>query len=726
MAEMKESLFTYLAQRHFDLMPAAVRARFDDYAKTGSFNGNMKSWLKEHMDPNGNNKVLPDLTTTITDIEDWKKLYMSCQKALQKMYKSKTYGTGYGSPYAPAVTGFIDRWFNTDGLKLFTQSKATSKTKTIFENLGVFLQNNSAKLKSVLVTSYLKDSVFNDTSYEKFCSDLQSDKFNDKQEFRDKVQSIIQYIQTHIEPGSPEVPEGWPFNVGFNMTGGAVDVTAQELKPILGLEPNPADNLEPEADKWYEISDLDPYRVNLFKQDYINFFDELLTNKTVREKFLEKVSDDSAISQALRDAIARTDYENKESDNYVPPMPEDEKNIIQIIQKWKNDTYENHFRRFFDHNRGARIFYSPHSQNIMKAFDKAGIKPTDGIDGILSKKGDAKLLSVINGNPQTKKHFDWFTKKMEAIKEEMPDAFEGALRNGDQLRKVVMRIITTTIPADKEKAKTALEVLSVAKYGLLCSRTFDKLKEATKDMSILSNKDLSLNNTKAVQDITKAIDAMAGFAIRSVGAAVTGVRNFIQHRRTKIGKDIHKYEDLNNAYKKWQEKDTAAKGRVATENAAYHVDAKLHDLDNPARPVGGDYETSVQINDATMGTKDTPGPLRAAITTAVNAGSTTVTLPGGGTEDLAKVQHDVAIYEEATRLKKLETDEGWRKANPDVISELVGYWDNLEDYSKTHSFTLGSMQVKRDNMLAGWNDEKSKAQKITKLWTSQYGTLRAA
>ena len=289
-----------------------------------------------------------------------------------------------------------------------------------------------------------------------------------------------------------------------------------------------------------------------------------------------------------------------------------------------------------------------------------------------------------------------------------------------------MRIITTTLPADKEKAKTALEVLSVAKYGLTCSRTFDNLKEVTKDMSILSDDKLSWNKNEGIKFVTKALDKTAGLAIRGIGLAATGLHNFIQHRRTKIGKNIGKYKDLNDAYEKWKEKDTLAESRVAGSNTAYNVAAKLADLENTTRPTTGAYQTNVKINDTEMGTEDAPGPLRTAINNAVEAGATDVTLPGGGTVPLDKLQHDVAIYEEATERKKLETHEGWRKANPDVISELVNYWDKMETYTKTHSFMLGSMKAKRDKMLKGWNDKESKAQQLAKMWATEYGTLRTA
>ena len=77
----------------------------------------------------------------------------------------------------------------------------------------------------------------------------------------------------------------------------------------------------------------------------------------------------------------------------------------------------------------------------MKGFDKAGIKPTDGLEGILSKKDDPKLQNAVNADPNTRKHFKWFTDKLAELKTETSDDFEGALKDGLHLRNLVINII---------------------------------------------------------------------------------------------------------------------------------------------------------------------------------------------------------------------------------------------------------------------------------------------
>lgn len=742
MADLKNIVHDWLAQRHFDLMPADVRDRFDKNAKDGLFIGHMKKWDELY-----NGTPLVGLETAITDPADWEKLYDSCQKAFQGMNDAMANSVGYGSPYNGPTKDFIATWFGDERTKVFTGSKATSQVETLLKNLGAFLESKKAELKPRFIKEL--SYVFNgEMTYEKFYDKLKKGKFNDEVEFRDTVEAVIQYITTYGPVKGSEFPPDptyWPTNLGYDMTGPVGpggDPTVNFTDPVLqglnnvAVAPNPnLDKDHPET--WYEIPNKDKH-IERFKAEYLNIFDKLLTNKTIRDKFLEKAVPPSVIRDALNYAISDTDYENTESDDYVAPDPLDEKNWQQKIKKWANDTYENHFRRFFEHHRGARKFFSPHSQNIMKAIDKVGVKPTDGIDGILAKKDDAKFKNVINQDGVTRKHFEWFAKTMEKIKEQIPDAYEGALRNGHQLRQVAMYVITMAAKdGEIAKAKTALEVLSVAKYGLTTSRTMNKIIDATKEMKLLNDSGYSWMKNENAAKIANAANATLGFGIRALGRIVTGTYNFIQHRRTKIGPDIRKrkpfkagYEHLQKEYQAWEQRDSDKRAAQHESNVAYHVAGRLAGLDNPARPMGVTnqwYETNVQINSTNMGTADVPGPLRAALEAAVAAGSPTVALPGGGTVDTDKLQKDVELYDDLYERQQLElNDEKWREKNPDNIHDLVAYWDMLETYTKTHSFGLGSMKVKRDNFLKGWKDKNSEAQLQAAKFMEEYDTLRAA
>jgi len=672
MAELKQALFNYLAQRHFDLMPSDVHDRFEEYEKNGSFIGNMKEW-KARFDGH----PLSGLNTTITDSADWKKLYHTLQQTFQAMDANRKHPYAYGSDYNAATRDFIERYFG-DNSKTFTTDSATGPAEHVFMDFASWLELNKANLAVPLGDA----GVFTpEYKYDDFIKDIRDKKYNtNKDGFRDKLETLIQYVRyyhvnkdpSHLPLASAGVPRGVP---DMNFAG-----------------------LSTDSKDWYTIPN-EALHISQLKTDYAEIFDKLLTDATIRKHFLAVAKE--PVKGVLETAIAKTDYENKESDDYLPPMPLDEKNLRQKIEKWKNDTYENHFRRFFDHNRGARKYYSRQSQNIMKALDKAGIKPTDGLDGIVGKKDDSKLRSVVNQDPTTLKHFEWFIKQMETIKSEIPDAYEGALRNGHQLRHVVMLLISKTKKEDMAKAKTALEVLSVAKYGLTCSRTLDGVREATKDMSIFSNKDLSWNKNEGIRFITGAMDKAAGLAIRGVGLAATGIHNFIQHRRTKIGNDISKYKNLNDAYKKWQTEDAKGLANLQASNAIHHVAANLANI-----AAGGGASGRVIANDTDLEAAQTDWALMA---------------PGPARDNL---ETDIKLYKDMSDRQKHE--DNWREENPDVMSELVAHWNLLETYGKTHSFLLGSMKIKRDKMFEKDSAGKTKAQNIAEAYYREFGTLRAA
>lgn len=670
MADLKTALFNYLAQRHFDLMSSDVHDRFEEYDKNGSFISNMKEWKARF-----EGHPLVGLDTTITDPADWKKLYHALQQTFQAMNANKKHPYAYGSDYNAATRDFIERYFG-DNSRTFTTDSATGPAEHVFIDFATWLENHKANLEIPLKDA----SVFTpEYKYDDFIKDIRDKKYNtNKDGFRDKLEALIQYVRYYqLNPDPSQLPVA--------SAGGLVpDMN------FAGLPTDPKD--------WYMIPD-EAIHISQLQVDYAEIFDKLLTDATIRKNFLAVAKE--PVKGVLETAIAKTDYENKESDDYLPPMPLDKKNLRQKIEKWKKDTYENHFRRFFDHNRGARKYYSRQSQNIMKALDKAGIKPTDGLDGIVGKKDDAKLRSVINQDPTTRKHFEWFIKQMETIKSEIPDAYEGAFRKGDQLRRVVMQLIANTKKEDMDKAKTALEILSVAKYGLTCSRTLEGVIKATKDMSIFSDKDLSWNKNEGIRFVTGAVDKTAGLAIRGLGLAATGIHNFIQHRRTKIGNDISKYKNLNDAYKKWQTEDATRLANLRASNAIHHIAAYLANL-----AAGGGASGRVIANDTDLEAAQTDWTLMA---------------PGPARDNL---ETDIKLYKDMSDRQKHE--DNWRKENPDFMSELVAHWNLLETYGKTHAFLLGSMKIKRDKMFEKDSAGKTKAQNIAEAYYKKFGNLRAA
>ena len=726
MADLKQTLFTYLAHRHIDLMPPDVADRFDDYAKNKSFIGHMKDWNDKYY-----GKPIAMLDTTITSDGDWEKVYDSCQDAMQQMYENKNHPVGIGSDYNPATKGFIDGWFGPNPNKTFTYANATSNTNSIFKKLATFLKAHP-ELKSRFTNNL--QSVFNDITYDKFCDKLKDEEYNKDPKFKDKVQAVIQYIKDYgPQPGYPEHPDIrlWPAKCGYDLTASSVVITAPELQPILYDSTTPAKKgttrLDEDPEKWYEIPKK-PEHIDWFKRDYVKFFDEILTNSAIRAKFLEKADD--PIATALRVAIEDTDYENKDSDDFVRAKPLDSKNWLEKIKKWKDDTYENHFRRFTNPSRGTRKFFSPHSQNIMKGFDKAGIKPTDGLEGILAKKDDAKLQNTLAGDSTTPKHFKWLCEKLEELKKETPDDFKGALRDGKHLQNLVINLI---IKASKEtkmnEAMTALEVLSVAKYGLLSSRTFNSIHETAKNLKIFSDEKMSyMNGNKAVGAVFAAFDRAIGATITATAAIATVTRNFVSHRRTKIDKYISKYENLNDYYTNWTKEDKKRHQDLRDSNKAHDVENVLSELDNPSRvpvitgPHPTRYQTPIQINKDNIGTDDDPTTIKGKLKAARDAGETEIEI-GTQKVNIEHLQNDVDLFDDVYGRQKQDTE--WRDKNPDIVHDLVAYWNMLETTTKTHTFKLGNMKVMRDELLKDFDLKKksSQAQKDAWDYIKNYGAL---
>ena len=666
---LKNKLFDYFAQRHFDLMSPEVRARFDEYAKNEDFQGHMKHW-----NDNYNGAMLPDFlapgTHQLTDTE-WEELYDAFQETFQAMDYSKTPSVGFEGPYKEATKEFITEYFG-DASKTFTTTTATTDTNDAFQHLGVWLSVNKPSL-TVPLKQNLADVFTDGYTYDKLISDLGAKKYDSDFSLRKKLERIVEYInyyQTYPDPSY--LPTGIP----------AVDLSM----------------LAPDEKDRYVIKNK-AYHINQFKGDFSKIFDTLLTKTSVRTDFIAKAPD--TISEPLNKAIESTDYENKESKDYVPEKYPDEKNWKQRFEDWKNDTYENHLRRFTNPSRGTRLFFSPWSQNIIKAFDKAKLKPTDGLEGILSKKED--VLKNLKSSKTSTDHFEWFAKTLENLKTAgMGKAIEGALRNGKQMRHLVSGIIAEAVKQGKEKeAKTALEILSVAKYGLSSSRTLNALNEATKDMSIFSDKNLSWNKNEGIGMVTKAVDKTAGLAIRGVGLAATGIHNFIQHRRTKIGNDISDNKILNDAHKQWESENATNLAKLHDSNIRLNVGMKLRALAS-----GAGLSGTVIANETDL-----------AAAEAALAGMP----PGQAYDDL---KSDIDLYKDAkTRQDK---EDNWAKNHKDKYQELIAYWDMLESVGKTHAFTLGSMNIKRKDMLKDWSLGKSKAQNQASAYLASFGNLRTA
>lgn len=497
MADVKEFLYNFFAQQHFDIMPADVRARYDDYNSRSDFDGHMKEWSTKYIDANGNNQQLPELTENA----DFETLYKWLQEIFQAMNEKRK-----DFKDITPVNKFLDEWFGTD--KLFDSDKLTSEAikvigekpqqpnqKPADKTLLRVLQDNRTKLTAILEEHVLTDGM----TYDDFVKGLEDKKYEREDKYRKNLRRVLNHIASYQDYGQSY----WP-----------IDDTVD----FRGLSTS-------------DLFQIDTSKLSEFKTKYMDILYKLVSNKLVRDNFT-KYDSRGTVTKQLNNALSDTAYDDKESKDYVPPLvAKTPKNFIEKIQDWKEETYQQYFRKLFS-SRGSRKYFSPYAYEIVKAIDKEKIKPTEGIDGILNKK-DALLKRFADKSRTAKKHFEWFEKAMTDVKARVPDSYKKAFKDGRKLKQVVSQVIVKAVQENKiEEAKTTLELLSVCKYGFTTSKTMEALKD--QHVTIFSDGQLSWNKNEGMRFVSAAVDKTLEFGLKAVIQAGVVVHNIHQQRLSKF------------------------------------------------------------------------------------------------------------------------------------------------------------------------------------------------
>ena len=506
--KMEEFLLQYFMQLRFNNMPAEVMAKFKDYAAADDFRGNMKHW-KKHLMENGQPKPMPDPTQQngpyfLTD-EEWGKLFREFQNAFRRLDSNQSKFTNsidFGIDNEKTQQ-FLKEYFGSG--RLFDKSTASPEAEIEIANLKTILENNS-NLFSV------KLSEWNLISYKDLLDGINKKKYNTDTEFQDKLKDVSRYIAYY----SGEL-------------GVQFDDTASN-KILEGFD-------DPQ---------VDPQKLQNFKSEY-----DILLRKLAKDDKLRAQFSSEKINTAFDTAKQYIGYDDPNSKDYVPPKRKDELTLWQQIKKEAGDTYADIFEKYIKFN-GDRLYFSDQAKQIVAGIHKAKIKPTDGIDGVLNKAADIKK-TLLYKSPQATEHFDWFTKTMSEIKDTMPKAFEGALKNGRQMRAIIEELIMKAVREGKEKeAKSAMEVLSVIKYGYTTSKIMDALGK--EEVSIFSDKNLSWNKNAGVQFITNALDKSIKFAFMGIGYGITMAGNAIK----LSGSKFHGNRDrMKSAQTNWENENQA-------------------------------------------------------------------------------------------------------------------------------------------------------------------------
>lgn len=535
---MDKFLKRYYKQLHFNSMPADVRKRFFEWVKNGTLTLAMQNWVRDYLehDPNTNElmvdgdgnyilKALPDPDTVDPENENGlsddaaKDLFITFQHAFAGMAADiKTYQDS-----EPQSKNFVNLYFGPN--KLFNVSGAANQAVVDGITAITDLIKTNAQVKRIVLAgeSDGKKLFDNETKLNEFLNKCDQAKYNSD----GSVQSKLQKVATVLESAS------WSY--ASTEVGHKISNIQDALNSV--MDPS-AFAMDPGS--------IDPTKLAQFRAIYLKgtqqengLLQTLYHNKTIRERFAKY--DAGAITGPIGKAEENVNWQDKSKENYVDPKIDDVLTPWQSLEKWVTDTYADTFKKY-EELRGGHKFFQQEAKDIFKAIDKEKVKPVDGVKAILDKK--AAIEDRLN-NPVAKQHFKWFTEIMGPLTKKMPKAVEGAWKDAEQMKAIISQIILNATDPNNDdpdaiaKAKTAMEIMTAMKYGMMTSKIMDGIKSDKDLFSFFSNKDLSWNKSEGVKFITNAMDKTVRLAFLGLGYSVTIVKN-------KIKMSGMKYKDKDN------------------------------------------------------------------------------------------------------------------------------------------------------------------------------------
>ena len=536
--DYKEYVERLVKKSHLEQMTPDVRARFDTYAKNKDFIGDMKNWAK---DESANIELSDDAQET-------------AYKAFLAVFERMSENLSDLNKNARAV---FDKVFGND--KVFNHPQPRGEVEAELRRFAriVLTDENETYLTRALEENPYILRGFDDNrfDYKKFRDGIKSGKYNTDPKFRTQVLDVIKYIRPYMS----QIFQG---------------TSAENYRFSNSLPAN--------VDDWF-VADYNPG----FQVVLPGLVKKLTTDAKFREEF-KKYDYTGTISGKVEKGLEKTAYDNPESDNFIPPVYTDRKNIWKraddAVKNFATDKLDSWGRVLT--LRGTRRFFTPYSRTILESF--AGVKnkdgkvlgPTDGIKGIIDNK-DAILAKITEKSPTAKKQFEWFVKKMETYSKKMPNAFNGALHNSQQLRQIVAQLIVDAIHSGKdsdiEAAKASMEILSTMKYGLFTSRTLDGLRK--EEFSALSQLEIS-KKYEAVGFVAKAMDKATKYALLGIGRGITAIaRNGAFNLRTKFRGNM---KFVNKAHDQWVEQHSTKEIDEQIERYDAAI-AKQEDIINQSR-----------------------------------------------------------------------------------------------------------------------------------------------
>lgn len=598
MAETVEKfLKKYFKQLHFNSMPVNVRSHFFEWVKNDTLTADMRLWVRDYLehqpapnedkllvvngkyvpkrlpDPNDNN-ALPE--------EEARELFIQFQNAFAKMDSAKN----SFKDKDPQSLAFLQQYFGPG--KLFKTSKArdSGDHPTCKEGINAII--NLLKTNEDL-RDYITENTKDDEgkalfkTSEKLKTDLfdkcDAGEYDTNASVQGKLQKVAKTLASIVgfyssmDSDSPEYQ--------------AVKRIEKEIKAVLASDAFTIDAAN------IPSTDLGNFRNIFLKSTYTDpdhpgLLQTLYFNKNVRDRFAKY--DDGVITSPIEKAESEVNWQDKSKDNYVAPKIKDTLTPLQQIQKWTSDTYNDSLKKY-EELRGGTVFKRKEAKDIFNAIDSAkisdtkkGIKPSDGLDGLLKNK-DAIEKKI--DNPEAKQHFKWFVETMEPLEKPMEKAIAGAWNNAEQMKAVITEIILkatdprNTDPEAIHKAETAMEIMTAMKYGMLTSKVMDALKQT--EFSMFSDGKLSWNKNEGIQFVTRAFDKSVKAAFLGVGYSITFARNAIMMRNMKFTNSVNTNKNSPLAARYKEEQDNM-KQALRNQNAA--DTSTLNDAENERNTLG--------------------------------------------------------------------------------------------------------------------------------------------
>ena len=565
--------------------------QFCDWAGTGANDGSCKlndaerKWFKylqrtgpgandpfvrEHNHPKGFlivNEGLPPVTA-LTDAE-WRELYLACQSTFSRL---KANIASYDGVVQDFIANYSYLFDNVTDDTLIANPRTETAILELIKKMDSLSNADLTNLfgisKSDISSMVERDLAGNITR-------IKAD-YSKKKDVREKIQSWANKV---LYPEN-DTQKTKLKNAGFD----EAFIQANRI------------NLIPDMYYGWRAPEVTPAKLNDFKTNYADFFHEMYGDEKDKNaaKILEaykscEPANNKVVSESIEKAKKDIDYNDTNSQNYIPPKMDSEMNMFEKIQEWAGETYSDYFKKY-EELRGARIYqHAGEVQAILKQIDKAKIKTTDPLSKLVESAG--AITKKLQGSyPEAAKAFDWMAKALGDINNNpsMSKVMEKALKSGrkmnDLVAELIMRAAEDGKPETVKYAEIAMEVLATIKYGNTTSKVMDAIKEDKELFNIFSNKDLSWNKYEGVRFVTAAID-------KSVRAACLGIGRggaFLVNRFRRHG--IRFNGRLKNQKMRQAHEDYLA--RTGAERLAARG---AHGADTASAPVGGGIRCTFRI-----------------------------------------------------------------------------------------------------------------------------------